>query len=387
VADLLRIGAIERVQNVTTPGFYSRFFVVPKKQPGEWRAILDLKALNQFILIPKFKMETAHSIRRDLFHAQWTTSIDLIDAYMHVPIHPRYRHFLRFVVDDTVYQYRALPAGLCTAPWAFTRLIVEVKKFLHQLGIALHQYIDDWLIRALTYLLCQYHTQFTVMFIGFLGFFHHVQKSQLLPLQDFIFLGCRFLLHLSLVMPTLERFQKILTLVQWFLNQQQCPARQWQRLLGLLAATERMVPQGLLHMRPFQLHLHQAWDQSVQSQDALVSIPSLLRHELQWWSRVENVLAGVPIRDPDPQFQLFNDASLHGWGAHMGQLTTAGVWSEVESLLHINWLELKAVLHNSPSFISKNIWLTRWFWSPQTTPRWSPTSTVKGGQSPHLFAI
>jgi hypothetical protein len=103
VADLLRIGAIERVQNVTTPGFYSRFFVVPKKQPGEWRAILDLKALNQFILIPKFKMETAHSIRRDLFHAQWTTSIDLIDAYMHVLIHPRYRHFLRFVVDDTMY--------------------------------------------------------------------------------------------------------------------------------------------------------------------------------------------------------------------------------------------------------------------------------------------
>ena len=177
VYELLSNGTIERVHDPASPCFYSRFFVVPKKTPGAWRAILDLKALNVHIVNPKFKMETAESIRRDLVNALWTTSIDLVDAYMHLAIHPHFRHFLRFVVDGVVYQYVALPAGLCTVPWAFTRLIAPVKVFLHRMGISLHQYIDDWLIRALTFLLCSFHTRFTVRLIHFLGFYHHDDKS------------------------------------------------------------------------------------------------------------------------------------------------------------------------------------------------------------------
>jgi hypothetical protein len=159
VEELLHMHAIEKVVDPASPGFYSRFFVLPKKTEGQWRAILDLKALNQFIVTPKFKMETAESIRRDLGMSKWTTSIDLVDAYLHIPIHKSFRQYLRFVVNGVAYQYRALPAGLSTAPWAFTRIIGVVKIFLHKLGIQLHQYIDDWLIRALTYQLCLDHTR------------------------------------------------------------------------------------------------------------------------------------------------------------------------------------------------------------------------------------
>ena len=42
--------------------------------------------------------------------------------------------------------------------------------------------------------------------------------------------------------------------------------------------------------------------------------------------------------------QLFTDASNEGWGAHLGDFTARGVWSPLEGLLHINFLELKAVL-------------------------------------------
>jgi hypothetical protein len=86
VRELLLMNTIELVHDTTSAGFYSRFFVVPKKAPGEWRAVLDLMALNQYIPAAKFKMETAESIRRDLNPRKWTTSIDLKDAYMHVPI-------------------------------------------------------------------------------------------------------------------------------------------------------------------------------------------------------------------------------------------------------------------------------------------------------------
>ena len=32
-----------------------------------------------------------------------------------------------------------------------------------------------------------------------------------------------------------------------------------------------------------------------------------------------------------------------GWGPHLGDCTTKGIWSQPESMLHINFLELKAV--------------------------------------------
>jgi hypothetical protein len=37
----------------------------------------------------------------------WTTSIDLKNAYFHIPIHPGYRKFLGFQVLGKVYQFRA----------------------------------------------------------------------------------------------------------------------------------------------------------------------------------------------------------------------------------------------------------------------------------------
>jgi hypothetical protein len=39
------------------PGFYSHIFVVPKKQKGFWRLIIDLSRLSRFLRVPHFKIE------------------------------------------------------------------------------------------------------------------------------------------------------------------------------------------------------------------------------------------------------------------------------------------------------------------------------------------
>ena len=39
----------------------------------------------------------------------------------------------------------------------------------------------------------------------------------------------------------------------------------------------------------------------------------------------------------------FYNASKEGWGAHLKERTARGTWSLLESKLHINYLELKAV--------------------------------------------
>ena len=60
IEDMLKKDAIEIV-DLESPGFYSIFFLVPKKDGGQ-RPILNLKALNRFIKHSKFKMETVDSI-------------------------------------------------------------------------------------------------------------------------------------------------------------------------------------------------------------------------------------------------------------------------------------------------------------------------------------
>ena len=61
-----------------------------------WRPVIDQSRLNTFLLIEKFKMETPESIRTSLIPPEWVTSIDLSNAYLHIPIHPNSRKYLRF---------------------------------------------------------------------------------------------------------------------------------------------------------------------------------------------------------------------------------------------------------------------------------------------------
>ncbi|VDI54722.1 Hypothetical predicted protein [Mytilus galloprovincialis] len=59
-------------------------FLVPKKN-GKMRPVLDLSVLNQYLVVPHFKMETNRSIRSTVHLGTWTTSLDLMDAYFHIP--------------------------------------------------------------------------------------------------------------------------------------------------------------------------------------------------------------------------------------------------------------------------------------------------------------
>ena len=56
------------------------------------------------------------------------------------------------------------------------------------------------------------------------------------------------------------------------------------------------------------------------------------------------MLQGQPLHPLKHALQIFTDASKEGWGTHLNEHTAKGVWSLPESKLHINYLELKAVL-------------------------------------------
>ena len=75
-------------------------------------------------------------------------SIDLQDAYLHVPIVKHHHLLLHFVWHNVPYQWKVLPSGLATAPRAFTFLTKPILFLCHCKGMCNAIYLDDILVLA-----------------------------------------------------------------------------------------------------------------------------------------------------------------------------------------------------------------------------------------------
>ena len=103
-------------------------------------------------------------------------------------------------------------------------------------------------------------------------------------------------------------------------------ARCLMSLIGSLASTEKMVPEGRLHMRPFQFHLKEHW-KFPQPLDSLLPWTEAISAHLVWWQNPANVMKGSYLHPKDHSIQLFTNPSNEGWGAHLEPSSTQGLWS------------------------------------------------------------
>ncbi len=87
LSSLLQKGAIEEVpQSDIERGFFSRYFLVPKRDGG-LRPILDLRRFNFSLYKGKFKMLTMKTIMSQVQGGDWFVTIDLKDAYFHIHVY------------------------------------------------------------------------------------------------------------------------------------------------------------------------------------------------------------------------------------------------------------------------------------------------------------
>ena len=284
---------VERVVVKSSLAFYNRLFLVPKPN-RKWRPILDLSRLNLFLSTGTFKMETPETIRLSLKTGEWVTSLDFSDAYFHVPIAQRSRKYLRFFLFNQTFQFTALPFGLATAPLEFTKVVKEVKLMAQAKGIRIHQYLDDWLLRAPSLELCLQHTQTLLALCRQLGWIINLTKSELVPKQVFNFVGYWFDLITGWVLPTQDRRETLQEKLRFMKGHRQCTVRQFMSLIGLLTATEKQVCAGRLYMRPIQWHLKKNWHVP-EVLEKVIPVPQSLHPHLDWWLDEANVLKGQPL--------------------------------------------------------------------------------------------
>ena len=351
ISALISKEAIEEISSrPLSPGFYGRLFCVPKASGG-FRPVLDLSPLNVFLKKIHFRMETVSSIRESIRPGDWATSLDLKDAYFHVLIHHRFRRWLRFSWKDKVFQFRALPFGLSLAPWVFTRITREIVLVAHSQGIRLSVYLDDWLILAASQSCSNRHSAEVVRLAQKLGFFLNKEKCALTPPQIFTYLGMIFNTLTMLVRPSPERIGRFMSLRDRLLMSHQASARSVASLLGQMESLAPLVPLGHVHKRELQRQFRSRWRQSRQSWDTIIPLGSWFHLSIQQWMQNAWLSQGVPISLPDAQVELYTDASMKGWGAHVADLTASGQWDQKLQGRHINFLEMLAVSHAIQAFL------------------------------------
>ena len=324
-------------------GFYSTDFLIPKKD-GSLRPILDLGGLNVYLKVLPFRMLRTVDVLQTIGQGEWFTSIDLKDAYFHVPIHPEHRKYLRFAFQGQAYQFAVLPFGISLAPRIFTRCMRAALTSLCLAGVKILPYLDDWLICAPSFREAEQVTSRVLAHIEALGMSVNLEKSLLLPTQQTTFLGISLDSVSMQARPTMQRVEKIHSLLRSFRLGAMLTVVTWLRLIGMLTSVSAITPLGLLHLRPLQrwfnaLHMDPCLHRSVK-----VRVTRRCLVYLHQWRDNAFLLQGVPLGSvPARREVVTTDASLQGLGAVWQKRSVQGVWGSQWRGHHINVSELRTV--------------------------------------------
>ncbi|CAG2205296.1 unnamed protein product [Mytilus edulis] len=263
---LLAIDVIKEVQSMKDQ-FLSPIFLRPKKN-GEYRMILNLKKLNEYIEYHHFKMDTFESAIKLVTSKSFMASIDLRHAYYSVPIAEEHQKFLRFYWNGKLFQYTCLPNGISSAPRIFTKLLKPVYSSLRVLGHVNVGYIDDSLL-----------------------------------------LG-----------ETIEECNK---------NRNLAKIRDVAKVIGLIVSSFSAVEFGKLFYRNLEKEKIIALKNSKGDFEQSMLISNQMKGDLEWW--VANVSTELRhISHGSPQIVIQTDASLLGWGGILSDNEIGGRWTDEE---------------------------------------------------------
>lgn len=120
IEELLKTGIILQVNDV--PHVVNPLTVSVNAKSKE-RLILDLRHVNQYVILYKFKLE---GIKEALDFAQkdgFMCKFDLFSWYHHTDLHPSIFKYFEFSWSGEFYVFTSLPYSFSSAPFMFTKIL------------------------------------------------------------------------------------------------------------------------------------------------------------------------------------------------------------------------------------------------------------------------
>ena len=271
-------------------------------------------------------------------------SIDLQDAYLHVPIVKHHCWFLRFVWRNVPYQWRVLPFGLVTAPSIFTSLTKPILFLCHHKGLRIAIYLDDILVLVCSKWAGKRACFFLCSLLVHLGLHINFSKSDLCLSQSFTFLGLCWDTVCMLVSLPLDKLAEIQQLALALLRTQHVTVHKVMSFLGKanFCTSGHSQLRHLCHV--IQSDMLSVYHSPTQLFSCVHFSPSSLR-QLEWLAKLQQ--SPVPLQFLLPDVVIATDATPTHWAFYFQgsglPLSVSGTWSGSLSRAHIALQELQAV--------------------------------------------
>ena len=272
-------------------------------------------------------------------------SIDLKHAYCTIPIAQEQQKFLKFVWNDQLYEFTALPMGLSSSPRIFTKVMKPVLAKLRQKGHINSGFIDDFYLQGQEISHCTVNLSDTVRLFIALGLHVHPDKCILIPSQEILMLGFLINSLLMTVKLPLEKKERLRDLCMQILHGTRFTIQCIASLIGSLVSALPGVEFGRLHYRNIERDKINALALHKGNYQAFMTLSEAAKQELSSWTA--NVIQAFRhLRHPVVSYIFQTDASELGWGIHCtthSTLQSQGLWSKEQHTLHINVRELYVV--------------------------------------------
>lgn len=116
-------------------------FLIPKKEKGEYRFLVDYRKLNNEAVADKHPIPRAQDLFRSLEGAKYYSSIDMAQGYFQIPIREEDQDKTGFITDFGLFNFKRIPQGFKNSAPIFQRIINNVfSDYLYKTMIA---YLDD----------------------------------------------------------------------------------------------------------------------------------------------------------------------------------------------------------------------------------------------------
>ena len=339
LSKLINFKAIQRC-NAVDDQFLSPIFLRDKSD-GSKRLILNLKHLNEFIRKEHFKIEDMRTALNILDVNDYMCKLDLKDAYLSVPIHKDHKKFLRFEHRNELYEFNALPFGLTSAPFVFTKLLKPALTWLRTKGVRLVVYIDDFLIFGSTIEECIASLNLTSSLLTSLGFPINWEKCALIPKRSCTFLGLTIHSREMLLELPPDKRNRIKSFIKDILKSRKIKVQTVAVCIGTLVAACPAVAYGWLFYKNLEKDKRRALILYKGNTNAFTTLSTGSLRDLHWWAD-QISQSNNKIRTSSYDMEIYSDASKTGWGAVCAGQEANGLWNESESGQHINFLEIKA---------------------------------------------
>ena len=290
-------------------------------------------------------MDTLQTALALVFEGCWFLSLDFTDAYYSLAVHRDYRKYLRFQFEGQLYQFTCCPNGLRTGSRLFTKVLKVPLAYLREhKGVTISGYLDDTVLLARSEEEILKAGQEAADLLQDLGYMISEEKSVITPTHVIDYLGFTINSVTMMVTMTEKKTQKVKKCVQKIMSRDNCSIRELAAIIGTLQATSPACDLASLFTKSMENCKIEELSKNEYNYDAEMRIPENVREDLRWWMHNLDKIER-PIHRCNPDYVIYTDASLEGWGCHDTQTenTFGGKWGDAEKKHHINYLELKAI--------------------------------------------